>query len=237
MNDKEMISDYEISQNSLFVIKYGKLLRFVAFVFVLLYFLQCGIIRPILFYSDMFSLSELFFMRILWGGAMIVLYPMAKNCQTRLALIIIIAYSFFFDLLIGLKFWGRIDSTFFDSIVIVYKSLFWIFEVYAYSLIIRNNQWNEKERSWVIFLPLWSVAFLVDSIDMAFAFYDYEILYCCMIFILSFIWLVACYKLIYSDAFSGIRDSPASTFFSYTPFNKYLLAAILIFLIMMTYTV
>lgn len=172
-----------------------------------------------------------------------MLIPLSSNRQIRNGVIVLVSMIGISTLLSLVRLFIGSGNGIFNNCSIAYSwYLYPMAVIYAWSIVIRNNDWRKSEKSWTCMLVLLFCADILMDIP---GFYEMEV---CVpgsygqfytlnggnrmeYRILLHIWLlldmIVCIKLAFSSAFTeNLRESPLEKR-QYFPFNKYVLAGVI----------
>lgn len=171
-----------------------------------------------------------------------MLIPLSSNRQIRTGIIVLVSLIGISAILSLVQSFIGFANEAFNTCSIAYSwYLYPLAVIYAWSIVIRNNDWRKSEKSWTCLLVL---LFCADILMCMPNFYEMEVcvpgsfgqfdsLYGNRVEyrILLHTWLlldmIVCIKLAFSSAFTeNFRESPLEKR-QYFPFNKYVLAGVI----------
>lgn len=171
-----------------------------------------------------------------------MLIPLSSNRQIRTGIIVLVSLIGIQAILSLVQSFIGFANEAFNTCSIAYSGyLYPLAVIYAWSIVIRNNDWRNSEKSWICLLVLLFCADILMSMPNFYemeacvpgSFGQFDSLYGNRVEyrILLHIWLlldmIVCIKLDFSSAFTeNLRESPLDKR-QYFPFNKYMLAGVI----------
>lgn len=172
-----------------------------------------------------------------------MLIPLSSNRQIRNGIVVLVSMIAISTLICLVRSIIGVNNETFNTCSIVYSYyLYPLTAIYAWSIVIRNNNWRRSEKSWIGMIVLLSCisilrimpSFFEMDICVPDSFSRYARLYGAYNIehrIIYYVWLllnvIIGIKLAFSSAFTeNLRESPLEKK-QYFPFNKYVLAGVI----------
>lgn len=167
-----------------------------------------------------------------------MLIPLSSNRQSRNGVIVLVS-TIGISVLLSLieSFIGSYNEAFSICSVVYWGYLKPLTSIYAWSIVIRNNDWRRPEKSWIGFLILLSCVTILRRIpnwemnifvpDSLLQYYELGGRGSLGDILQRVLYMIVCIKLAFSSAFTeNLRESPLEKR-QYFPFNKYVLAGVI----------